>query len=313
MDVAAGCEGTGGVGLVELFDQAACERQARRVGRAHDQGVGAGFGQHGGLERGVGHPLRGGGPCRGTRIEQALHHGGQVGCDAVPDADHFHAGGIGHIERGNDAAQALQVVAVIGDDQRVGAGVHVDGVVGADQGAQHGHQVVGVFVVQAKDLRHDLSAAGRCVACRNRAALQFGFGFGQDGVKARRLDQGKALHAQLGGKQMQGLRGRHGHLAGQRHGAFDARVHHHVVARQAGQCAGHGIDLGVHEVQRDRVFLADPRFGAGRLGPDLHGPAHGQAGGAGDQRQTAGLEKGVQCVHGFIPEKASCARLGGDR
>jgi hypothetical protein len=39
---------------------------------------------------------------------------------------------------------------VVGDDQRVVAGVDVDGVVGADQRAQHRHQVVGVLVVRRK-------------------------------------------------------------------------------------------------------------------------------------------------------------------
>jgi hypothetical protein len=47
-------------------------------------------------------------------------------------------------------ADALQVVGVVGDDQRVVARVGVDGVVGADQRAQHRHQVVRVLVAQRK-------------------------------------------------------------------------------------------------------------------------------------------------------------------
>jgi hypothetical protein len=107
-----------------------------------------------------------------------LNHGGHVGGDAVFQADHFHTGGVGHVQGSNDAAQALQIVAVIGDDQCVCARVHVDGVVGADQRAQHRHQVVGALVVQTKDLRDHLPTAGAYGAGRYCAALQFGFGFG---------------------------------------------------------------------------------------------------------------------------------------
>ena len=313
MDVAACCIGPGRVGLVQLLDQAACQGQSGRVGGAHDQGVGARFGQHGGLERGVAQALRGRRASCGTRVDQALHHGSQVGRDAMAQADHLDPGGIGHIQGRDDAAQPLQVVAVVGDDQSVGAGVDVDGVVGADQGTQHGHQVVGILVVEAKDLRHDLAAAGGSAARVDGAALQLGFGLGQDGVQTRRFHQRKALHAQLGRKQVQGLGGWHRHLAGQRQGSFDAGVHHHVVTRQAGQGASHGVDLGVDKVQRDRFFFACPRLVAGTLGPDLGSAAQSHAGSAGEQRQAAGLGKSVQCVHGFIPEKASCVRLGGDR
>jgi hypothetical protein len=266
VDVAAGRARARSIGLVELLDQAAGQGQLGGVGRTHDQRIGAGFGQHRGFEAAVG---QAGGGRRGarnaggrTRVNQALHHGGHVGCDAVAQTDHFHACGVGHVQRGNDAAQALQVVAVVGDHQSVGAGVHVDGVVGADQRAQHRHQVVGVFVVQSKDLRDHLTAAADHGAGRDRATLQFGFGFGQDRVQTGRLDQGKALRTQLGGKQMQGLRRGHGHLAGQRHRALDAGIDHHVVPRQAGQCAGHGFDVGIHKVQGDRLFA----FGAGFAG-----------------------------------------------
>ena len=69
-----------------------------------------------------------------------------------------------------DAAHALQVVAVVGDDQRVAAGADVDGVVGADQRAQHGHQVGRVFMHEAEDLRLHLPAAGAPRRLRPHAA-----------------------------------------------------------------------------------------------------------------------------------------------
>ena len=73
-------------------------------------------------------------------------------------------GGVGHVQRRDDAAQALQVVGVVGDHQRVVAGVDVDRVVGADQRPQDRHQVVGGLVVQPEDLRDDLAAADRRAA-----------------------------------------------------------------------------------------------------------------------------------------------------
>ena len=73
-------------------------------------------------------------------------------------ANNLNAGRVGHIQRGNDGGNPLQIVGIVGDDQRVVAGVDVDGVVRADQGAQHRHQVVGGFVVQPEDLRDDLAA-----------------------------------------------------------------------------------------------------------------------------------------------------------
>ena len=186
-----------------------------------------------------------------ARFDQALHHGGQVARDGVSQSQHLDACGVGHIERRDDAAQALQVVAVVGDHQRIGAGVDVDGVVGADQGAQHRHQVVHVFVVELEDLRDDLPSPGRHGPGRHGAALQLGFGLGHHGVEPGRLHQRKALGAQLRSKQPQGLCRGHGYGAGQRHRALDTRVNHHVGTRQGGQGAGHGLDLGVHKIERD--------------------------------------------------------------
>ena len=73
--------------------------------------------------------------------------------------DDFDVGGARGVERGDDLADALQVVGVVGDDQRVVARVGVDRVVGADQGPQHRHQVVRVLVVELEDLRQHLVAA----------------------------------------------------------------------------------------------------------------------------------------------------------
>ena len=169
--------------------------------------------------------------------------------------NHFHARGIGHIECRYDACQALQVVGVIGNDQGIGAWVHIDRVVGADQGPENGDQVVGILMVQLKNLCDDLTVGGGHCTCRDTATLQLGIGFWYHQIKSGRLHQGIALCAQLRGKQTQCLRGCHGHGAGECDGAFHSRVDHHVVPRQRGQSFGHSINVSVGEIQGHRFWL----------------------------------------------------------
>ena len=165
--------------------------------------------------------------------------------------NHFNTRGVGHIQGCNDATQALQVVGIVCDHQRIGARIDVDGVIGADERTQNGHQVVGVFVVELKNLRHDLTVGGRHCASRYTPTLHFGIGLGYHQIQTSRFNQRKTLRAQLGCKQAKRLRWRHRHIAGEVDGAFDAGVDHHIVARQGGQSFGHGIDLCIVEIQGD--------------------------------------------------------------
>jgi len=254
MDVAAGRAAAGGVRLVELVHQRAHLGHAGRVGGAQDQGVAARLGQQRGLERGVGLALGCGRGGRAATVDEPRHQRGQVGSHGIFERDDLDIAGIGDIHRRHDARQALQVVGIVGDHQRVVAGVHVDGVVGADQRAKHWHQVGSVFVVEFEDLRDDLPAAGACGAAlrhAHAAALQLGVGLGHHLVQAGRLDHREALQPQRGQKLLEGGRRRHGPLGDQGELALDARVHHHVAAGDGGHGAGHGLDLGVGEVQRD--------------------------------------------------------------
>ena len=183
MDVAAGQRRAG---LVELFNQAAHLGHAGRVGRAQDQAVGAGFGHHRGFEAVVGGIGRSWRAPAGTGFEQARDQRGQLAGQGVLEHNHLDVAGVGHVQCRDDAAQALQVVGVVGDDQRVVAGVDVDGVVGADQRAQHRHQVIGVFKIEFEDVRHHLTGGCRCRRWGaagvghfgHAAALQFGLGLG---------------------------------------------------------------------------------------------------------------------------------------
>ena len=106
--------------------------------------------------------------------------------------------GVAHIQRSNDFGHALQVVGVVGDHERVVARIHVDRVVGADQGAQHGDEIVGILMIQAKNLREDLISPGAHFARTHRTTLQLGLGLGHDLVNPSGLHHGKALQAQCG-------------------------------------------------------------------------------------------------------------------
>ena len=185
----------------------------------------------------------------------------QIGGQSILKWNDFNASGVGHIECGNDARQALQVVGVIGNDQGIGAGVHIEGVVGADERTQYGHQIVGTLMVQLKNLRDDLTIRGWHRACRHTATLQLGICLRNHQIQTCRLDQCKTLRAQLGCKQSECLRRCHRHIAGQGDGALDPGVNHHIVARQGGQGFGHCVNLGIDEVQCDGFW----RFFGGRV------------------------------------------------
>ena len=255
MDVAGGRTAAGRRRLVQLCHQRAHLGHTGRVGGAQDQRVAARLGNQRGLERGVRLPLCG--DRRGTAapVDQARHQRREVSGDGVAQRDHFHIAGVGDIHGRHDARQALQVVRVIGDHQRVVAGVHVDGVVGADQRAQHGHQIGGVFKVELEDLGDDLTATGRAARAAlhhaHAAALQLGVGLGHHLVQACSLHHRKALQPQRGQELLEGGGGRHGAFGDQVELALHARVDHHVAARDGGHGAGHGFDLGVGEVQGD--------------------------------------------------------------
>jgi hypothetical protein len=135
-------------------------------------------------------------------------------------------------------------------------GTHVDGVVRADQRAQHGHQVGGALVVEAVDLRHDLPArraAGAALGHAHAAALQLGVGLGHHLVQAAGLHHRKALQAQRRQELVKRLGRRHGVFGDEVDLPAHARVHHHVAPGDGGHGARHGLDLGVGEVQRHRL------------------------------------------------------------
>jgi len=157
--------------------------------------------------------------------------------------------------RSNDLGDALQVVGVVGDDQRVIAGVDVDGVVGADQRPQHRQQVVGVLEVQLEDLRDDLVTAPPAVLSTTTAPpCSSASASGTTLSRPADVHHGEALQAQHGQKLGVGDGGRHA----------ACRVVSVIVPLTRGSTTtsrpvmrghgtGHRLNLGVDEVQRDGV------------------------------------------------------------
>ena len=234
---------------VQFFNQRAHLRLLGRVGRAHDDGVAAGLGQDAGFVAAVSLACSSG--CTSS-VHQTAQQRGHVAGDGVLEGNHFHIGGIGHVQRRDDFAQALQVVGVVGDHQCVRTGRHIDGVVRADEWAQHGHQIVGVFVVELEDLRHHLRVVrGAGHHHGVLAALQFRLGLGHHFVQALGFNHRKALQTQHRQKLVPGHLRRHRFLGAEGDGAFHTRVHHQAAFGQTGQGAGHGFNLGIHKIQGD--------------------------------------------------------------
>ena len=305
VQVAAGGDGAG---LVELLDQGAGLGQTRRIGRAQDQGVSPHFRN----DRGFVLVVRGG-RCPGggghgerciARFDQALQQRGQVQGNRVLEADDLDIGGGGQVQGGDDAPQTLQVVCVVGDDQGVGAGRDVDGVVGADERSQHGHQVVGVFMLEAEDLCLDLSAAGGGWRGHHRASLQLGVRLRHDLVQAVGFHHAEGLQTQGGQELVPGHGGGYGLVGAQGQRAFDARVHHQLSAGQGGQGARHRLDVGVDEIQRDGLsgFLRDRQGGH-----QPQGGAHAEQGQVQAGARARGNRGQKSMAHGY--PIVSCALL----
>ena len=291
---------TGAAGLVQPRHQGAHHRQARRVGGAHQQCIQGGIGQHQGRRArpdrcpapaGACAGRRGGVGCRCGRaapVQQLLHRGGQRGGLCVLQRDHLHVGGVGRVQRGDERAQPRQVACVVGDHQRVAAGVDVDGVVGADERAQHRHQVGRAFVHQRDDLGDDVVALGGSGrrACRCRSGQQAGLGLGHHLAQPGGLDHGVAQPAQTAGEQLPGLSRRDRVIGVEGELALDARVHQHRSVDDGTHGAGHRVDVGVLEVQC--------HFRSGRGGSRRGGGAGraGRRGGHGAGARQRGRQQG---------------------
>ncbi len=191
---------------------------------------------------------------RGDRlhVDELLQRGRQIAGHRVGQRYDGDFGAGGHVERGDDARDALEVVGIVGDDQRIAGGADVDGVVGRDQGPQHGQQAAGRGIAQLEDLRDHLIAttgnARRRQPDAHRPALQLGVGLGHDLKHAVMLHHGKAGQAQLREQRLEDFLRRHRFFELN----SDLALHPRIDDEVAPSCRGHRLhragDVGVDQV-----------------------------------------------------------------
>ena len=119
-------------------------------------------------------------------------------------------------------------------------------------------RMVNAIAHELEDLGHDLVAKGATLAgCIGAygTALQLGIRLGHHLIQSRRFDDSEALQSQSTQKLVVGGSGREGPVAAQIDGALHTRVEHHLPPGHAGHGTGHGFNLGVDKVQRNRRVL----------------------------------------------------------
>jgi hypothetical protein len=75
-------------------------------------------------------------------FHQAIDQGHHIGGHGMAQRDDFHIGGVGDIGAGDDARDALQIVGVVGDDQRVVAGLTLMVLLGLISGRSTGTRLL---------------------------------------------------------------------------------------------------------------------------------------------------------------------------
>ena len=161
------------------------------------------------------------------------------------------AGGL--VERRDDPVDPPEVVRVVGDDQRVAAGIRGDRVVRRDQRPQHVDELRRRFVPERDDLGDQPVAAGRHRPLRHRAALLLGVGLRNDLHHPVALDRGEALQAQRGEQRRVDEALRHRPGRDDVDGPLDLGIDEEIAPGDLGDRLDHRLDVRVDEVERDRI------------------------------------------------------------
>ena len=273
MDVAARA------GSVERGHKLSHRGQARRTGCPDQQRVGARISHDRNIIAGVGRSTRH--RDSGASGEQLGERARDIGRSRMLELDDLQVA-LGHIDRGNDAGDALDVVGVVGHHQCVVGGIGRNRVVGRNQRADHRHHLRGRFVLQREYLGDDACARVAPLAAGDRHRVQLGVGLGYDLGDARRLDRGVALQTQRREQDVVGKTFRHWRIGGDVEIALDPRIDEEIAPGDLADRLDDRLDLRVGKVQRYRVAVG------GRLG----GNRHGQGG-----REQQGAETLEGVVH----------------
>ena len=289
------------LGVVELVDQVARQLRALGAAGANDDGVGTRIANHIDLLGLVG-PLG---------FQELGNHGRDIDSNAVLDLHHVSVDGAGRVDATDDLRDPREVFRVVGDDDAVVTGIGVDRVVWRHDGAQHRDQVHRVFVLQAEGTGLHAAAAGAV----DWPAEQLGIGLRHYLGHAADINHAEPLHAQHRQQHVVGLMRGDLAFADQGQVAFDTWVHQELLTGSTGQCAHHGLNIGVdkielHRLVAQRITCLDGRRGlaSGAVGhPVLYG-------GFGDKFALA-IQHGIAAAAGLGQRLAEFAvhqqRLGG--
>jgi hypothetical protein len=232
---------------IQAFDQRTDSGNLRRVVRANEQAVRARVGRDQ-------QPLlrcR----CRPRRqFRQKLRdHRGEVEDGGVAERQYSHVARIRTIQGLDNLADPLCVVRIVGDDQRVAAGKRGDRVVRRDERPEDRQNLRGGFELERVDHRHDLVARRARAGFDHRAGILLRVRFRDDLGHAARLDRRKAVQAQSRQKHRVDLFARHRPRGDDVDRAFHARVEKEIAPCHLRDRFCDRIDLGVDEIQRDRL------------------------------------------------------------
>ena len=241
----------GALRRIELLDHRLDARRAAGIVRAQQHAVRSRVRHdHDLLLRVAGLPgLRG-----GFGADEAVEQRHQVDRRCVPERHDDRLAARRNIERRDDLVDAPQIVRVVGDDERVGAGVGGNGVVGRDQRTQHVDELERRLESQRDDLGHQAVAAAADRSAHHLGALQLRIGLHDQLGHAIALDRDDALQAQRRQQCRIDQFPRHRPRRNDVDRALDFRVEDEVAAGDLGRGLDHGVDVRVHEVERDGVL-----------------------------------------------------------
>jgi hypothetical protein len=163
------------------------------------------------------------------------------------------------VERRDDLLDAPQVLGVIGDDERVGPRKGRDRVVGRNQRSQHVDHLLRRLVAQRHHLRDQAVPAAADRTARDLRTVHLGLGFQHQLGDAVAFDGGDPLQAQRRQQCRVDEAPRHRARGNDVHRSLDARIDDEVATGDLRHRLDDGFDVGIDEIERDRVVLRRSR------------------------------------------------------
>ena len=188
-------------------------------------------------------------PCTALREQPAerLRH---IRRRRVAQRYHHRLAAAGPVQRVDDPVDTAQVGRVIRDHEGIVAGIGDDGIGRADNGPQHGQQLVRGRVLERIDLRQKSIATGR-IPRRHRAQMHLGVGFQHDLRDAIAFDRGEALQSQRGQENVVDGGGGNRPRGDDIDRALDARIDEEIALGDLPYRRRNRLQIGVDEIERD--------------------------------------------------------------